>query len=395
MFNSLQYIADNGGCSFYRMRFPALAAQTMRKDVRSIESCKMVIDSRFYQDFRSVRVQRQVGPAQRQMFEQFLVPISKATGFWLSYEIDDVIYKDDIPPYNIGRDPYQDDSLMDNVKAMLNMCDFVTTTTPRIADYYAERFEVPRDQIEVIPNYLPRWWIGEMYQETQIEGRFEDNKAKPRIGFVSSSTHFDLQNRNGGVDDFTHITDFINSTVDKYQWVFIGGAPQQVAENIKNRKIELWPGSDILNYPRELGMKKLDIAVAPLQDNIFNRCKSPIKFLEMSAAGIPCICQDLDPYQGYTDLLFNDANDLQNQIDFVLSDKDKYLDLVKHNRHIIDYGDSMAPQGHWLEKNMSQWLSKVFMPPQKTIEMDLHSHLIKEMEAAAAAPELVFDTDLG
>ena len=265
MFNSLQYIADNGGCAFYRMRFPAMAAETMRKDVRSIESCKMIIDSRFYQDFRTVRVQRQVGPAQRQMFEQFLVPISKATGFWLSYEIDDVIHKDDIPLYNIGRDPYQDDSLMDNISAMLNMSDFVTTTTPRIADYYAEKFNCPRDRIEVIPNYLPRWWIGEMYQELQILERYKNNKDKPRIGFVSSSTHFDLQNRNGGVDDFTHITDFINSTVDKYQWVFLGGFPLTLKTLIDRGKIEYHPWGGILDYPEKLA----ELEHEPIKDGFY------------------------------------------------------------------------------------------------------------------------------
>ena len=61
---------------------------------------------------------------------------------------------------------------------------------------------------------------------------------------------------------------------------------------------------------------------------MFTHCTNPllkvetyIKFIETSALGIPCICQDLEPYSKYTDTVFKDSNDLQNQIDAILKDK--------------------------------------------------------------------------
>lgn len=41
-----------------------------------------------------------------------------------------------------------------------------------------------------------------------------------------------------------------------------------------------------------------DIFIAPLVDNLFNRCKSPLKFLEYSVLGAPGVYSRLEPYEG-------------------------------------------------------------------------------------------------
>ncbi len=381
-YNTIIHPADMGGCGHYRMKFPAMAAQTMRKDIRIVESTKMIPLPEFYRDIRMVRVQRQVSSMQCKFLMEFLKPLSMQYGFWLVYEIDDVIGPDDIPMYNMGRQAYQFPDVDKNIRMMLNCVDFVTVTTERLKQYYHENYDVPNDNIIVLHNYLPRWWIGEAFHKDSIALRYDENKKKPRIAIASSTTHFDVNNLNGGIDDFSHVVDFIRDTVDKYQWIFIGGCPQQLEDLVAEKKIELHRGSDLLNYPRELVGKNIDIIVAPLLDNIFNRSKSNIKFLEMSALGIPCICQDLTPYQKYTDLLFTDANDLQNQIDRVLRNKKQYLKIVNGNRNIIDYGNSESPNGWWLEKNMNVWLEQ-FMIPQKTLSYDVRPKAIKQKQQEA------------
>ena len=378
-FNSLLHPADMGGCGHYRMKFPSMAAQTMRRDIRIVESTKMIPLPEFYRDMRMVRVQRQVSSQQCKFMLEFLKPLSMQYGFWLVYEIDDVIGPDDIPLYNMGRAAYQFADIDTNIRKMLNCADFVTVTTDRLKQYYHEKYGVPNENIIVVPNYLPRWWIGEAFNKDAIAARYEENIRKPRIAIASSTTHFDVNKMNGGVDDFTHIVDFIRDTSDKYQWLFVGGCPVQLEDLVASRKIELHRGSDLLNYPRELVGKNIDIIVAPLQDNVFNRCKSNIKFLEMSALGIPSICQNLTPYTPYTDLLFDDANGLQNQIDNVLKTKKHYMKVVQHNRNIIDYGDSQSPDGWWLEKNMNIWLQQ-FMISQKTLSYDIRSSSIKKQQ---------------
>lgn len=368
-YKTISHPADNGGCGHYRMKYPVWAAHTLKKDVNVIESFKLIPLQEFYADVRMVRVQRQLSNVQCKFILEFLKPLSERYGFWLCYEIDDVVGREHIPKYNAGWGAFQNDQLMNNMKMILQVCDVVTVTTQELANYYIKHFGLSKDKVYVLPNYLPRWWIGDSYTEERISQKY-DNIQKPRVGFVSSSTHFDLFNKNEGVDDFTHINDFIRSTVDEYQWVFVGGVPQQLKDLQADGKIEYHAGFDILNYPRMASALNFDTIVAPLQDNIFNRCKSNIKFLEMGALGIPCICQDLAPYKKYTNLRFNTADDLQMQLDTVLKNKETYMDCVKHNRNIIEHGDSNSPNGWWLEKNMDKWF-KLFCISQKTMRFDL------------------------
>ncbi len=185
-----------------------------------------------------------------------------------------------------------------------------------------------------------------------------------------SSSHYDLTGQNNYQDDISHITDFIRSTCNKYQWCFIGHCPKQLEDLARNKKIEIQMGSDLLNYPRELWRRNFQAIVAPLQNNVFNRCKSNIKLIESWALGIPAIVQDLDPYRPYTDMLFKDANDLQNQLDRLFRDQKRYTKIIKQNRHIVDYGDKNSPDGWWIEKNLMPWM-KLFTLPQKTIKIDL------------------------
>jgi hypothetical protein len=357
------------------MRSPAMAAQTLRKDISIVDSPKMLPLPEFYRDIRHVKVQRQVSTAQKDFVMKFLKPLSDSFGFWLSYDIDDVIGPDDIPMYNAARHAFQAPGLFDNIKEILNAVDFINVPTEEMAKYYNIKFSVPMSKIQIVPNYLPRWWIGAAYDISRIEAKLKENKKKPRLGFICSSTHFDLKNQNGGVDDFTHIIPFIRSTVDKYQWVFVGGIPQQLKDLVQQRKIELHHGVDLLNYPRALMEKKIDAIVAPLKDNIFNRCKSNIKLLEGWSLGIPVIAQDLEPYRPYTDMLFKDVNDLQNQLDNLFKNDKKYLNLVKEHRKIIDYGNKEAPNGWWLEKNMGIHFG-MFMIPQKTMSIDLTNPMV-------------------
>jgi hypothetical protein len=57
-------------------------------------------------------------------------------------------------------------------------------------------------------------------------------------------------------------------------------------------------------------LRKIDLLLAPLINNAFNRSKSNIKWLEFSALGIPMVGQNMCTYNKYTDNLFDNANDL-------------------------------------------------------------------------------------
>jgi hypothetical protein len=68
---------------------------------------------------------------------------------------------------------------------------------------------------------------------------------------------------------------------------------------------------DYESFAKALQTTPMDVAVVSLEDNLFNRCKSNIKWLEYSACGIAGVYSDLPPYNrcirhGQTGLLVGD-----------------------------------------------------------------------------------------
>lgn len=368
--NNIMFPADVSGCGKYRMTFPKLAMESINPNVRFMDLMKYITDINFFRDIRMVRLQRQVSDAQCDYFMRFLKPLSEQFGFWLSYELDDAVRYEDIPPYNIARKAFDNKNFFNNVKNMLQASDVITVTTQELKNYYSSTYNIPENKILVIANYIPRWWIGEIdYLDRNVE-LFKKNRKRPRIGFTASSSHFDINGINNYIDDFTHIVDFIRSTHQKYEWVFIGGVPKQLEDLAKDKKIEVSHGSDIMNYPRELWRRNLQCIVAPLQDNIFNKCKSNIKLIESWALGIPVIAQNICTYNKYTDSVFDTSNDLQNKLDDLFKDDKKFKRIIKDNRYCVDYKGIEAPYGYWLEKNLQPW-HNLFTLPQKTIKINI------------------------
>jgi hypothetical protein len=131
--------------------------------------------------------------------------------------------------------------------------------------------------------------------------------------------------------------------------------------------------SDIFNYPREMTMRNIDLLLAPLQNNEFNKCKSNIKFLEFSALGIPMAGQNISTYNKYTKLVFDDGDDLDKLCDrlFFRNDSEEfYRNIIIQQRNIIDGPSALSQTGFWLEKNFKAYL-ELFSLPQKTVKVDL------------------------
>jgi hypothetical protein len=77
---------------------------------------------------------------------------------------------------------------------MLNTADFVTVTTDYIKNFYHKHYGVPYENIIAIPNLLPRFWFDDKYDVDKKIEQFKKNKAKPRIGIVSSLSHYNIDN---------------------------------------------------------------------------------------------------------------------------------------------------------------------------------------------------------
>lgn len=331
----INYLADLSGCGHWRILWPEQVINATGRGV-SHSITAMVTDPRFYKDVKAVKIQRQASSSQKKFIE-YLKKVQQEHGFKLIYEVDDVVFKEEIPDYNKFKFAFDTEEIRQNCIDIINMCDEVTVTCPYIKRLYQEK--TGQQNISVIPNFVPDFWMGNLFNGSEVSKQFDLNKKKPRILYTGSGAHYDVDNKTGGKDDFTHVRDFIRDTVDKYQWIFVGAFPPQLRDLIQQKKIEFYPWKNLLEYPKFIASLNAQLMVAPLQDNNFNRSKSDIKFIEACTLGIPCLCQDMETYNtAPAALRFKTVEEFGDKIDTILNWKNKstYYKNIYKLKHIGD-----------------------------------------------------------
>lgn len=329
----LNYMADRQGCGMWRIGFQEyFINMTHRGESTSVT--KMITDPNWYRDVSVVKVQRQASTEQKQ-FVTWLKNLQKDIGFKMIYEVDDVVFHEEIPDYNIYKGGFANNEVRQNCIDMINMCDEVTVTCKFMRDLYREK--TGKHEISVVPNFPPYWWFGHQYNYRKNVDMLEKNKKKPRIVYAGSGAHFDINNVTNQQDDFTHVNDFVIRNIDKYQFVFIGAVPLCLREFVQNGKIEYHDWKSLIEYPNFLASLNAQLFIAPLQENNFNRSKSDIKFIEAACLGIPCLCQDMETYDTAPDFLrFKTGDELEAKVEKLLNWKNKanYYKLIPDLRNI-------------------------------------------------------------
>jgi len=361
----VQYIADLSGCAHYRMLWPEQMLNAEGRTMSNSMNC-MVLQPQWYQGIKIIKVQRQASETQKQ-FLQFLKSIQKDNGFRIVYEVDDVVFHEDIPDYNKNKDAFADPQIRQNCIDMMNLCDEVTVTCPFMRDLYREK--TGKQEISIIPNFPPNFWIGYLYNQSKIIKDFEINYRKPRVLYTGSSSHFDVLNKNNGVDDFSHIIDAVRKTIYKFQWVFIGSYPPPLQDLIESKAIEFHPWQSLFKYPHLVYNLNPTVTIAPLHDNNFNRSKSDIKFIESSIMGIPSFCQDMCTYENAL-FKFKTGDELIDGISKLVRNKQAYKKAIptlreigvkrflEHNQNLLCYEDLILhPYGSPNRIHMNRWNS--------------------------------------
>ena len=336
---ALNYYADYSGCGHWRMIWPENILNSYQKCIVHGSSC-MVLDERYYAGVKAVRIQRQA-TAQQLEFIKHLRNLADKENFQLLYEIDDICFREDIPEYNKFKFAFDKPEIRSAIIEMMEMTDEMTVTCQFMKDYYSSK--INHKNITVIPNYMPRFWIGNHYNRRKIENDFRKNVAKPRILYAGSGAHFDVSNKAGQRDDFAHVNQVIRKTVDKYQWVFLGGYPMLIRDLIQSGQIEFHKWMPLLDYPQQVHDLNINCMVAPLMDNNFNRAKSNLKYIEACAFGIPIVCQDMCTY-AESPYKFNTGDDMIDQIKHILSGTSSFMGVSDSARA---FAETM-----WLEDNI-------------------------------------------
>ncbi len=188
------------------------------------------------------------------------------------YEIDDYII--DVPKKN-AHSRNMPANMRELVTQGIALCDRVVVSTQPLADALSGMHH----DIRVVPNMLAaRLWAG-LASERQ-------SSARPRVGWAGGTSHR---------GDLELLLDVVKALADEVDWVFFGMCPDVLQPYVK----EFHKGVPLALYPQKLASLNLDLALAPLEQNLFNDCKSNLRLLEYGACGFPVICTDTKAYDGY------------------------------------------------------------------------------------------------
>lgn len=188
------------------------------------------------------------------------------------YEVDDLLL--DLPADNHLKSWAGE--TVDLFPWLLPRVTAITVSTPLLA----KEFSAFNPSVHVIPNLA----------DTELFQPIATKKNGPVvIGFSGTVTH---------ARDLKTIEEALFRVADRYgdkvAFSFMGLSASEFSALPGFRFLDF--ERDYASYGKALSSSGIDIAIAPLQDSRFNRCKSNIKWLEYSACGIAGIYADLPPY---------------------------------------------------------------------------------------------------
>ena len=318
---SVNYVADYGGCHWWRFHACELLNFTSRACISSLT--QMILDRNFYMPLKSVRLQRQATP-QQQQFIVHLREISKQNGMRLIYEIDDVVFSEDIPDYNRCKEGFTDPATRQCILDIMKDMDEITVTCQYMKEYYMEK--TGNKNITVLPNYAPKSWLGRLYDKERMVRRLEKYKKRPRILYSGSGTHVDLAYKVGGQDDFHHITEAVIKSRKDFHYIWKGCFPLAVKPFIDNGEMTFIEWSPLPDYGQGLLDTDCNVSFCPLTSNRFNFCKSDIKLIESGSCGMPVCAQDIVTY-AHAPHKFSTGAELIDLLSWMTSDIDRYARL--------------------------------------------------------------------
>ncbi len=264
----LAHPADTMGCGHYRVMQPfnALREAGMVDGALSVGLMHVVDLERYNPD--AVILQRQIGEERLEAMRR-IKAFSRA---FKVYELDD--YLPNLPMKSVHRQHMPKDIAKSLRRGLSYVDRFVVST-----DVMAEAFADFHPDIRVVKNRLdPRWWGG-----LPVSAR--RTSKKPRVGWAGGSSH---------TGDLEMIADVVKELAGEVEWVFFGMCPKKLKPYVH----EFHEGIAIESYAKKLASLNLDLALAPVEQNLFNECKSNLRLLEYGACGFPVICSDVRCYQG-------------------------------------------------------------------------------------------------
>gem|GEM_PF-997989 len=213
------------------------------------------------------------------------------------------------------------------IRKCLSIADRLVVTTEPLAD----ALRGMADDVWIVPNYLDAavW---------NVSPSLRRSSDRPRVGWAGAQQH---------QGDLELLEAVVHETADEVDWVFFGMCPQVLRPYVR----EIHNAVSFEDYPHKLASLNLDLAVAPLEHNRFNECKSNLRILEYGMLGWPVIATDIAPYQ--------DA-----PVCRVINKPDAWIKAIREHIGDLDEtrreGDVLRNwvKSNWLlEHHLSEWMA--------------------------------------
>ena len=212
------------------------------------------------------------------------------------------------------------------LRTCLSLVDRLVVTSEPLADELSGFIS----DIRVVPNRLDANLWG------ALESR-RDCGVKPRVGWAGAMQHH---------GDLEILANAVRETADEVDWIFMGMCPEFLRPYVK----EVHEYVAFSAYPETLAKLNLDLAVAPLERNRFNRSKSNLRILEYGAMGWPVIASDIEPYR-------------EAPVHLVNNQTRAWVNAIREHIHDLDTtwkaGDTLRKwvrKNYLLQQHLDDWL---------------------------------------
>jgi len=263
------------------------------------------------------------GPESREVIEAAF-----ASGKPVIYETDDLLT--DLPPGNMHAQEYAHRKPF--IEDVIRRAHAVVVSSSGLE----ERYRPLNANLVVLPNLVD---FQLFYQPVP------DAHAVVSIGVLGTSAR---------QPDFAVIEPVLKEACkrygDKLRVVFVGHLPEGWDKRANVQFVPFSPEYGL--YAVRLKDLHLDIALAPLVDSDFNRCKSAIKWLEFSAIGATGIYSDVPAYRGFVEhgktglVVGNTPQEWRHALNFLIEDTDKRREIAMQAQLEILRGFALQKKAH-------------------------------------------------
>ena len=286
------------------------------------------------------------------------------------FEIDDLLFE--LPTNHPDKgNHYYEDALVPMLHAVVE-ANGVTVSTPQLRDFFKDF----NPNIRVLPNYLNdvAWPF-----HTPPTHSVATPECPVVIAYMGGASH------QADLEEVAPALRAIGQYYrDRVMLYFCGIMPPQELIGASDMCPIRWLAPNVADYARFATMLAgigAHLFIAPLRNTTFNRGKSPIKFFEYSALGVPGVYSDVTPYSnvvihGETGLLARDVDQWQQQLGELIENPAMRQRIGANAQQSVRQNWSLTEHAQeW--RDAYQELAAVDPSPQAKIT----SHAIRQVQA--------------